>query len=271
MNPRRAWVQQIMGMPISIHLRGTGVDDPNAVAAVDAVFRELRAVDAVFSTYRSDSDISRLNRHETTVAACHPDVARVVELCDEARGRTGGAFDPHLPGPDGGVWFDPSGLVKGWAVERAAGRLARLAPLGLDFCLNAGGDVIVGVAGGSSPDWRVGLEDPDDLHRILGVVPLRAGGVATSGSAHRGPHIVDPRTGRPAEGLRAATVTGPSLLWADVYATTTIVTGVAALEAIAVLPGYEALVVTPAGDTLATPGFPLEQSGASVVSPGDER
>ena len=247
-----------MGMPISVHLRGAGVDDPAAAAAVDAVF----------STYRPDSDVSRLNRHETTVAACHPDVATVIELCEEATGRTGGAFDPHLPGPDGRVRFDPSGLVKGWAAERAAGRLRRLAPLGVDFCLNAGGDVVVGVAGGPSSDWRVGLEDPDDLRRILGVVPLRAGAVATSGSAHRGAHIVDPRTGRPAEALRAATVTGPSLLWADVYATTTIVTGVAGLDA---LPGYEALVITPAGDALATPGFPLEQPGASVVSPGDER
>ena len=269
--PRRAWVQQIMGMPISIHLRGAGVDDPAAAAAVDAVFGELRAVDAVFSTYRSDSDVSRLNRHETTVAACHPDVATVVELCDEARARTGGAFDPHLPGPDGRRWFDPSGLVKGWAAERAAGRLRRLAPLGVDFCLNAGGDVVVGVAGESCSGWRVGVEDPDDVRRILGVVPLRSGAVATSGSAHRGAHIVDPRTGRPAEALRAATVTGPSLLWADVYATTTIVTGVATLEAIATLPGYEALVITPAGDALATPGFVLEQPGASVVSPGDER
>jgi FAD:protein FMN transferase len=257
--PRRAWVQQIMGMPISVHLRGAGIHDEAAGAAVNAVFRDLRAVDAVFSTYRVDSDISRLNRGELAVAACHPSVAEVLDLCDEARRRTAGAFDSHLPGPDGGTWFDPSGLVKGWATERAAAHLGRLAGrLGVDFCLNAGGDVVVGVAGDASPDWRVGLEDPDDVRRIIGVVPLRAGGVATSGSVHRGAHIIDPRTARPADALRAATVTGPSLMWADVFATATIVAGAQALEWIAGLAGYEALVVTPNGDVLATPVFPLE-------------
>jgi thiamine biosynthesis lipoprotein len=248
-----------MGMPISIHLRGAASHHDTARAAVAAVFSELRTVDAIFSTYRPDSDISRYNRGELPPAECHPTVTEVVDLCDEARRRTAGAFDPRLPAPDGGTWFDPSGLVKGWATERAAAHLARLSRhLGLDFCLNAGGDVIVGVATDSSPPWRVGIEDPDHPRHIIGVVPTRAGGVATSGSAHRGHHIIDPRTARPAATLLAATVTGPSLMWADIYATATIVTGPTALEWIAAFPGYEALIVTPTGDVLATPAFPLE-------------
>jgi len=256
---RRAWVEQIMGMPISIHLRGAASHHDAADAAVAAVFADLRAVDAIFSTYRADSDISRCNRSELALADCHPSVTEVVDLCEEAGRRTAGAFDAHLPAPGGGTWFDPSGLVKGWATERAAGHLARLASdLGLDFCLNAGGDVVVGVGAGSSPSWRVGIEDPDHPRRIIGVVPVRAGGVATSGRAHRGDHILDPRTARPARTLRAATVTGPSLMWADVYATAAIVTGPAVLEWIVAFPGYEALVVMPAGDVLATPAFPLE-------------
>jgi len=68
---RRAWVEQIMGMPISVHLRGDSVAGAAAAAAVAAVFAELRAVDAVFSTYRSDSDVMRLNRKEVAVAGCH--------------------------------------------------------------------------------------------------------------------------------------------------------------------------------------------------------
>jgi FAD:protein FMN transferase len=223
-------------------------------AAVEAVFSDLRGVDAVFSTYRPDSDVSRLNRGDVTVAECDPTMSDVIRLCEEARHRTGGAFDSHLPAPGGGRSFDPSGLVKGWAVERAANHLARL---DVDFCLNAGGDVIARAAGESAP-WRVGIEDPGDLRRILGVVPVRAGAVATSGSAHRGQHIVDPRDGRPAQELSAATVTGPSLMWADVFATATIVDGTAALDSFAELPGYDALVVTPAGDVFATPTFPLE-------------
>ena len=257
-SPRRAWVEQIMGMPISIHLRGDSISGAAAAAAVAAVFAELRVVDAVFSTYRPDSDVMRLNRKEVDVAGCHPDVGVVIDLCDTARLRTGGAFDPQLPAPDGGTWFDPSGLVKGWSVERAAAHLAALAgPEGLDFCLNAGGDVIVGTATAAAPAWRVGIEDPVDPSRILCVLPLRAGGVATSGSAHRGAHIVDPGSGAPASSLLAATVTGPSLMWADVYATAAVVRGADALEWIDSLAGYEGLVVTPDGAANATPGLTL--------------
>jgi thiamine biosynthesis lipoprotein len=259
---RRAWVEQIMGMPISVHLRGESVAGKAAEGAVAAVFAELRVVDAVFSTYRDDSDVMRLNRKEVDVVGCHPDVRVVVDLCGTARLRTGGAFDPELPAPTGGTWFDPSGLVKGWAVERAAAHLAVLAgPEGLDFCLNAGGDVIVGTATDASPAWRVGIEDPVDVGGILCVVPLRAGGVATSGSVHRGAHIVDPRNGAPASSLLAATVTGPSLMWADVYATAAVVRGADALEWIDSLAGYEGLVVTADGQATATPGFGLKVSG----------
>ena len=254
--PRRAWVEQIMGMPISVHLRGDSVSGAAAAAAVAAVFAELRVVDAVFSTYRSDSDVMRLNRKEVDVAGCHPDVGVVIDLCGTARLRTGGVFDPDLPAPDGGTWFDPSGLVKGWAVERAARHLAVLAePEGLDYCLNAGGDVIVGTATDGAQAWRVGIEDPTDLSRILCVLPLRAGGVATSGSVHRGAHIIDPRNGAPASSLLAVTVTGPSLMWADVYATAAVVRGADALEWIDSLAGYEGLIVTPDGTATATPGF----------------
>ena len=258
--PRRAWVEQIMGMPVSIHLRGAGLARSAVEAAVEAVFSDLRDVDAVFSTYRPTSDIRRFNHGELTLAECHPTVTEVLRLCDAARHRTGGAFDPNLPAPGGGIWFDPSGLVKGWAAERAAGHLARL---DLDFCLNAGGDVVAR-AGGESIPWRVGVEDPEDLRRILGVVPLRSGAVATSGSARRGHHIVDPRGNRPAQELLSATVTGPSLMWADVFATATIVGGTAALEWFADLPGYEALIVTPGGDVFATPAFSL------IISPDND-
>jgi thiamine biosynthesis lipoprotein len=245
-------------MPISLHLRGVGAAGDAASTAAAAVFDELRTVDATFSTFRPDSDISRLNRGELALAGCHPAVVEVVDLCAEAHRRTGGAFDARLPGPGGRSWFDPSGLVKGWAVERAAAHLEALGRRdGVAHCLNAGGDVTVGVTAAAPDPWRVGIEDPDGVRSILGTVVLSSGGIATSGSAHRGEHIVDPRTAGPAISVRAATVTGPSLLWADVYATAVVVTGPEALDWIAGLPGYEALVVLPSGEALMTPAFPL--------------
>jgi thiamine biosynthesis lipoprotein len=252
--PRRAWVEHIMGLPISLHVRGAGVASADVGRRVEAVFGELRAMDAIFSTYRRESQISRLNRREIAPAACAPVVRDVIDLCGQARAATDGAFDAHhLPLPDGGSGFDPSGLVKGWAVERAARHLSDLEDH--DYLLNAGGDVVASTAPLAAP-WRIGVEDPAGNGQLLAVVELSAGAVATSGTAHRGAHIVDPRTGKPMTALRSATVTGPQLLWADVYATAAIARGPAALAWLDTLQEYEALLVDAAGRTHATAGWP---------------
>ena len=230
---RRAWVEQVMGLPVSVHVRGP---DPSAMQGrVECVFADLRRADAVFSPYRDDSDLSRWERGELSLA-------EVVALCEEARARTQGWFDPRgLPDPrTGEPRYDPSGLVKGWAVQRVAVHLASLD--GHGWCLNAGGDVVV-YAPDDQPPWRVGIEDPADPSRILRVVERRDGAVATSGSTHRGGHIIDPYTGRPAASLRAATVIGPDLMWADVFATACVARGPASTDWLAGLVGYDFLLV----------------------------
>jgi thiamine biosynthesis lipoprotein len=249
---RRSWVEQVMGMPISVHLRGNASSSARQ-ATVDAVYADLREVDRIFSTYRSDSDISRLGREEVTVADCDPTVAEVLALCEQARNATGGYFDAWLPGPDGVVRLDPSGLVKGWAVQRAAGRLASLGED--DFYLNAGGDIALGCATAQSSAWRIGIEDPDRPGSLFGVLALASGGVATSGTAHRGAHIIDPTSGQPATALRSVTVTGPSLLWADIYATAAFARGADALDWLAWPDGYQAFAVAADGRRSATAGM----------------
>jgi len=235
--PHRSWVDHVMGMPMSIHLRGAGAESPAAEEAVQAAYDELRHADALFSTYRSDSEISRLNARELTLAEAHDDVRAVAALCDEARERTGGAFDARLPAPGGGIWFDPSGVVKTWAAEKA---FAHLAALDCDAYLGAAGDI---VARAAATPWRVGVESPGDPGRLLDVVELSTGGIATSGTSARGAHLVDPRTGLAADALLSATVTGPSLLWADIYATAACAYGDDALPWLRTLDGYEALIV----------------------------
>ncbi len=251
--PRRAWVEQIMGMPISVHLRGPALQDPAVTAAVGAVFDELRAVEARFSVYRPDSEISRLQRGDLELTGCHPQVREVALLCAQARERTEGWFDADLPQPGGGRLFDPTGLVKGWAVERASRHLAGLD--GYDFLLNAGGDLVLGCTRTDTPDWRVGVENPADRSRLLATVPLRVGGVATSGTAARGEHIIDPTTGSPASRLLAVTVIGPLLTWADVYATAAFARGPGCVGWLGGLAGHGAFVVDRAGavSTVAAP------------------
>ena len=175
----------------------------------------------------------------------------MIALCDEARARTGGWFDPRgLPEPrTGRPRYGPSGLVKGWAVRRAARHLA--VPDSHGWCLNAGGDVLVH-APAEQPPWRVGVEDPDDPGRVMRIITRRGGAVVTSGTAHRGAHIIDPHTRRPATRVRAVTVVGPDLMWADVYATAAAARGPAAMDWLAGLDGYQALLVTSSGRVGAT-------------------
>ncbi|GLL06924.1 FAD:protein FMN transferase [Dactylosporangium matsuzakiense] len=253
--PRRAWVEQIMGLPMSIHVRGADPDAAEVQQRVTAVFTQLRHADAVFSPYRDDSELSRWERGELAVEAADPTFAEVLALCEEARERTGGWFDARaLPDPrTGAPRFDPSGLVKGWAVERAAEQLQRLR--GYSWCVNAGGDVLVHALE-EHPAWRIGIESPDDPSRLLQVLERRSGAVATSGPAHRGAHIVDPHTGRPATGVRAVTVTGPQLLWADVYATAAAARGARALPWLETLDEHAALLVSASGLLQVTAGWP---------------
>lgn len=259
---RRAWVDQVMGLPVSIHLRGPGVRSAEAEVRVRAAYDELRAIDRLFSPYRPDSDVRRIDRGDLTVGAAHPLVGEVAALCDTARALTGGAFDAWRSDGDGRLRFDPTGLVKGWAVQRAADHLA--AGLDCDVSVNAGGDIAVRPGLEGRP-WRIGIEDPRDVSRVIAAVPLVAGGVATSGTAHRGRHLVDPRSGRAVDEVLSVTVVGSSLLWADALATAAFVLGRDGLDLVETVAGYEAVVVDRDG-VRTTTGLPGAQARTEDMS-----
>jgi thiamine biosynthesis lipoprotein len=236
------YVEQVMGMPVSLALRGRHTDDPEARGAWAQAVAALRDVDRVFSTYRPDSFVSRLGRREIELADCPPEVAEVLALAELARLQSHGAFDVRR----GGI-LDPSGVVKGWAVERAARPLRGLPDT--DFCLSAGGDMVCRVAGPDSAQWRVGIEDPHDPTRIVAVVPVRNGAVATSGLAHRGGHVVDARTGAVPDGIASVTVVHDDLAWADIDATAAFAMGRDAARWLRDRPGRVGLVVWADGRT----------------------
>lgn len=215
---RRAWVEQVMGMPVSVHVRAVEPTRPDIEAGVVRVFAHLSRVDAVLSTWRADSDLLRLQHGECDRA--HPWLAEVTDLCLEAEERTDGLFRAWRRRDGGRLTYDPTGLVKGWAVGAAAAHLDVVPELA--YSIGAGGDVTVGAGRGPSaaaPTWRIGIEDPRRPGSVARVVTVRRGAVATSGAAARGAHVVDPRTGRGITRAGSATVVGPELLWADVWAT----------------------------------------------------
>ena len=94
---RRAWVEQLMGMPMSIHVRA---DDPNRSdieRAVQAAYTELARMEDLFTTYRADSQLSRLRRGELTFAGCDPLVAAARDLGFNIGPEMSRFHDPELP------------------------------------------------------------------------------------------------------------------------------------------------------------------------------
>jgi thiamine biosynthesis lipoprotein len=214
----------------------------------------LREVDATFSTYRDDSEISRLDRGEITLAECRPEVDEVLTRCVALERATRGYFSVRPAGR-----LDPSGLVKGWAVAGAADRLA--ATGAENFCINAGGDVVA--RGRPAPDrlWRVGIRHPEALDQLAAVVAVEDLAVATSGEYERGAHILDPHTGRPPTGLLSVTIIGPALGTADAYATAAFAMGADGPDWTTTLTGYDAMCITSDHRVLSTPGFARHRGG----------
>lgn len=240
-------VEHVMGLPISVALRGRHADDERGGAAWLEAIRLLRDVDRVFSTYRADSVISRLGRGELPEGDCPPEVAEVLALGERARVESGGAFDVRRSAPDGRLVLDPSGVVKGWAVQRAARPLTALPET--DVCLSAGGDMVSRVAGPDRPAWRIGIENPHRPDRLVTVVPLRDGALATSALTHRGAHILDARTGNVPCGVASVTVVADDLTWADIDATAAFAQGPDALRWLETRPGRSGVVVWSDGTT----------------------
>lgn len=252
-------VEQIMGMPILIDVRDREV----APEALDRAFAWFREVDARFSTYKPESEICRLNRGELQLAEAHADVREVIARCEELVAETGGFFDIRAPlrsadravrAPSAWQPVDPSGLVKGWSVMRAAHILEGEGAC--NFAINAGGDIVARGRPVPEPRWRFGIQHPLLRDQVAAVVEVRSQALATSGAYERGTHIVDPHTGQPPRGVLSVTICGQDLATVDAYATAAYAMGEAGPAWTARLAGYEAMTIMADQTVLSTMGFP---------------
>ncbi|WP_328697637.1 FAD:protein FMN transferase [Streptomyces sp. NBC_00342] len=245
--PALRHVEHVMGTVFSFDIR----DKPTPAIhnAVQKAVQLLHRVDAVFSTYRPDSHISRLDRGEIDLGDCPPEVHEVLTLCAQATHVTDGWFSTTPAGT-----LDPSGLVKGWATEAASQLLHSSGAH--NSCVNGGGDLqLRGQATVNSP-WRVGIAHPLHPGELATVITTdRTMAVATSGTAERGAHILDPHTGAPATAFAALTVVGPRLTMTDAYATAAFARGRDARDWLETMDGYEALAILPSGRVWRTSGF----------------
>jgi thiamine biosynthesis lipoprotein len=254
-------VEECMGTVFTIDVRDRG----SWRDAIGEAVAWLHRVDDVFSTYVHDSDISRIRRGELAVADADPDVGRVLDLCAQVTTETGGYFTAF---PDTGI--DPTGLVKGWAIEQASRLLHHHGSV--NHAVNGGGDIqIAGEAAPGRP-WTIGISDPLDPTRVLATVTGEDFAIATSGTAERGAHITNPHTGTAARELASVTVIGRSLTHVDAYATAAFAMGPEALGWIRGVPGHDALLVFPNGRVASTPGFHRPAHPPKLVrSTGDRR
>jgi thiamine biosynthesis lipoprotein len=239
-----------MGTVVSFDLRATGLSEAVLQRAVGRAHGVLMEADAIFSTWKPNSPISRIRRGELASEDAPPVVEEVVARCRAAYEASAGWFDPWaMPGG-----FDPTGLVKGWAAQRA---LAALREAGIRAAMvNAGGDIAV--YGEPEPDrpWRIGIRDPRVADRLSCVVTID-GALATSASYERGSHILDPHTGSAASSILSASVVGPDLGLADALATALYAAGPEGLETVGAADGYRGLTIDAAGRLEADPDFPF--------------
>jgi thiamine biosynthesis lipoprotein len=239
-------VEDVMGTTVVVDVR----DDDVPESSLDDVFDWLWFVDETFSTYRPDSEISRLARGELDESDAHEDVRAVLARCIALRDETRGFFDAYAAGV-----LDPSALVKGWSVDRAGDLLEGAGAR--NYTINAGGDVLARGCALPGGAWRIGIRHPELEDAVAKVVEANDLAVATSGAYERGAHILDPHTGDAPAGVLSVTVSGPELGTADAYATAAFAMGAGGAAWTARLAGgYEALTITADGRVLSTPGFP---------------
>ena len=246
-----------MGTVFSIDVRSPGVDH----AVLEDTVRWLHWVDETFSTYKPSSQISRIASGEIAVDECAADVRAVLERCAELEEETSGFFSAYATGE-----LDPSGLVKGWAIERASELLA--AGGSVNHCVNGGGDVQCAGSAAPGRPWRIGIAHPLEQGQLAGIVAGRNLAVATSGNAERGAHIIEPHSSTGPTALASVSLVGRHLAMVDPYATAAFAMGDAAPAWIERLPGCCGLVVYSDGTRWSSSGFARIRDGQDY-RPGD--
>ena len=235
-----------MGMPVRVILADAHASQED----IDRVFHYLTSIDETFSTYKPHSEISRINRGEIQDTDYSSDMARIFALADDTKRATNGYFDIQTPGGA----LDPSGIVKGWAVNEAA---TLLRSLGYShFYVEIGGDIQTAGEAAAGKPWSIGIRNPFKIDEIVKVVYPKNRGIATSGTYVRGNHIYDPNTGTPVEtDLVSLTVIGDDVYEADRFATAAFAMGTRAVPFIEQKEGLEAYAIDRNGVATMTSGF----------------
>lgn len=239
----------LMGMPITVQIVDAHAAEQAVEQAVDDVFAYFQYVDDTFSTYKSDSEITRINQGRLMLAESSSDMQTIFRLAEQTKRETDGYFDIARNG-----FYDPSGVVKGWAVFNAARQLQEMGFW--NFYVDAGGDIQPSGKNDEGRNWRVGIRNPFNPQEIVKVLAVTDQGVATSGTYVRGQHIYNPKSdGSPITDIVSLTVIGPNIYEADRFATAAFAMGERGIYFIESLDGFEGYMIDTNGQATLTTGF----------------
>jgi thiamine biosynthesis lipoprotein len=266
-------------------------DAAEARRLIAAAMAEFDRIEAGMSTYRSDSEISRVNARAATEAVpVSAELYGLVGRSLEMSVLSGGAFDitfdsvgqlydyrRHVRPTDAeigahlaqinyrhvvlepkartirftmpGTRINLGGIAKGYSVERV---IALLRAAGVKHALAmAGGDTrLLGDHHGKP--WVIGIRDPDDANRLVTRLALEDEAISTSGDyerffdegGKRYHHILDPKTGKSASGVRSVTIVGPDAVMTEGLTKTVFINGAEkGLALVESVGGYEAVIV----------------------------
>jgi len=234
----------IMGMPITLEV----VDEHVTGADFRDIFAFFRKVDQKFSPYKKSSEVSKINRKEITVDKYSPEMVEILRLSGEIKKKTHGYFDVYHNG-----YLDPSGIVKGWAIQKAA-EIVRLRGF-RNFFIDAGGDIQVdGMKNGKK--WRVGIKNPFNTDEVIKIVHLSNEAIATSGTYIRGDHIYNPlKKNKQMVEIVSLSVLSKTILEADLLATAAFAMGRKGIEFINSYRGADGYMIDNKGIATYTQGF----------------
>ena len=234
-----------MGMPITIEV----VDPRIKETDIANIFDYFASVDRMFSPFKKESEISRLNAGELTKKELGTDVRQILQLADDTKKESNGYFNVFHKGK-----IDPSGIVKGWAIYNAAGLLKEHGFH--NFYIDAGGDIQVSGKNEKGESWTVGIKNPFKQDEIVKIVKLENKGIATSGLYIRGNHIYNPHApDAPITGIASMTIIGPTVYDADRFATAAFAMGGKGIQFIEKLPGYDGYMIDSNGIATMTSRF----------------
>ena len=232
-----------MGMPITVEVAGEIKPD-----VVRDIFTYFREVDERYSPYKTTSEVSKANG-SASIEELSSEFQWVLKLCAQTKSETKGYFDAYH-----GKKLDPSGLVKGWAIQNAANQLRLKGQV--NFYIEAGGDVQIDGLSEDGEPWSLGIRNPFETQTIVKHLAVSDCGVATSGTYIRGDHIYDPVHENTApQAVQSITVIGPNVYDADRFATAAFAMGSDGVGFIENLKGFEAYMIDDNQTATFTSGF----------------